>query len=254
MSIKLFQPGTFTRDLAICLVVLAFPAYLMGISIFIIFLVSILILGLTDSIDKKAKINHITGELEAHGFVTCTLEEVDPDLIHAMNVSKADRCKERDIKAVSTGTLHNREIVLFVLERTYGENEFEFIACGVWSPVQWSKTAIKPKVELFDSLKRIKGVGDTEFDHYRKVITEDPELMFPLIKSMRTWFPMPKNRVRSLRLSSGKPDCQSWIFDGHWLFMSNNQIASAENFDTLTQHMCEFADAFETILLEHAPS
>lgn len=211
----------------------------------VFFLAALVLIPVARYFDLKADVRSALVGLEEYQLVPCELDDLDAALVRSLKSSKSVSTRKQHVQACAMGVLEDREIVLLMSKKPDADRLT--VCCCIWSPVEWPKTTIRRRLPVIDLLPRSKTVGHPQFDKQRRLISEAPELMRRLIDNLIRFFPAHETTRKSFRLSSEDPRNESWGFEEHWIFVTDDRINTSEDMLQMAQYLIVFATEAEAV-------
>ncbi|MEX0876739.1 MAG: hypothetical protein WD114_04685 [Phycisphaerales bacterium] len=229
-------------------VLIAIVTAVLGMDITVVFVAALVLIPLARHFDLKAQTKSMLIGLEDEGFVPCQIEDLDPGFVTAVKSLKIVSLRKKQVRACAVGVLEDREIVLLLTKGS--DSEQNRVCCGIWSTEEWPKSTIRKRAPIIDLLQNAKTVGHPQFDKHRRLLSDAPELMCPLISELIRYFPTPETSHKSFRISSESPADERWGFHGSWIVATDEQIHTAEGMLQIVHYLVRFVHEAEGILRE----
>jgi hypothetical protein len=190
-------------------------------------------------LDRNARIQSMLGHFADQGFIKCQVNELEEELLHALEMMKPIDFPAERIRFASRGLVDDREVVLLELFFEDGNSNLTYTGCAAWIPFALPKTLIRRR-SLKDRFCKQEIIGDPSFDKQRVIQSENHDAISPLLCPLSAWFVTDKSQISSFRMGQPPGKVEQWFFNEHWIILVDQGSAYVK------QHlsMAEFLSAF----------
>lgn len=197
-------------------------------------------------LDRNARIKKMLGQFSYLGFMECQVEELEEELLEALETMEPIEFPSSSIRFASRGLVDEREVVLLELSYEDGNSNLTYTGCATWIPLALPKTLIRRRT-LKDRFSKQETIGDPGFDKQRVIQSEYPDAVLPSVRHLSNWFVTDRSQISSFRMGQPPGRVEQWFFNDHWVVLVDQGSAYAK------QHlsMAEFLSAFALELEGH---
>jgi len=193
-------------------------------------------------LDRKARIKKMLGQFAEQGFIKCAADQLEPDLLGALESMEPHAFPVETIGFASQGIIQEREVVL--LEVYTQKDHQTFTGCAAWIPFDLPKTLIR-RGTLKDRLSKHEALGKPDFDKQRVFQSESPVQVFSAVRDLSSWFVTDRSQITSFRMGQPPGKSEQWCFSGHWIVLVDHGSAYAKHHLAMADFLVAFVEDFE---------
>ncbi len=195
-------------------------------------------------LDRKARIRGMLDQFSALGFIECQSDELEVDLLEALESMEPHTFPIETIRFASNGVVQDREVVLLELFTDIDNHTHTFTGCAVWVPFVLPRTRIRRRT-FKDRFSKQEGLGESGFDKQRIFASENPDLISSVIREVARWFVTDKSQISSFRMGQPPGKVEQWSFSGQWIILIDQGSAYVKQHMSMARFLTTFVKEFE---------